>query len=300
MAVNDLESTHVSKAKNEHEDNSVVSTSSLADSRSALLKSVEKVINSYSSSAKPPVARGSFDLVASLAHLFNAIARFPAIPNVLLLDAYDLEAEHIIGSEEYRSLPLPEIPRNAIAAQLKYRKESTRQLIIYGRGRYNFGITPNSQDGIHYAAIFNKYSKNLPYNVVEEDQRKIADAPDIRMIWEFYEQSALCAGVSREDVGKQFEAEWGVNMHECAPPRLSKDPETRRLIELWERKRASLYKECRYPVLEGIRSAGMMDFPVDRRGRIVWDEKKFGIFRLIVTKIDKESGEERGDLPMRE
>ena len=89
-------------------------------------------------------------------------------------------------------------------------------------------------------------------------------------------------------------------MHEYVPPRLSKDPETQRIFELWERKRAMLYKEHRIPIMEAIRSSGMMNFPVDLRGRVIWDEKKYGIFRLIVTKIDKKSGEECGDLPAKD
>ena len=232
MVANDLESTHVSKLKDESDTDSPAwpSTSKLPDSRSDLLASLERTINSYPT--RPPDfrrGRGTFDLVGSFTGMFNAVGKFPAIPNALLLDAYDLKSEHVVGSDEYRSMSPPEIPENAIAAQLKYREESTRQLIIYGRGQYNFGITPNSQDGIHYTVryshvlsgfgretyyscmpiqtIFGRYSKRLPYNVAKEDQRKIANAPDMRMIWEFYEQSAQQAGVSREDVGKQFEAE---------------------------------------------------------------------------------------------
>ncbi|KAK1216604.1 hypothetical protein PQX77_020724 [Marasmius sp. AFHP31] len=293
MAVNDLESSHVSKMKND---------SSNLDSRLALLEGLEEIVDHYSSSVKPPNCRGprgTFDVVSSFTYMFNAISQFPAFPDILLYDAYDLKAEHVTGSEEYQSLPQPVIPSNAIAAQLKYRKESTRQLIIYGRGRYNFGITPNAHDGIHYTTIFNRFAKNLPYRVVEEEQRKIADTPAIRVIWEFYEQSALRAGVSREDVARQFEAEWGVNMHEYVPPRLSKDPVIQRAIEFWERERALLYRKCHYPTLEAIRSSGQGNIPVDHRGRVIWDEKKNGIFSLIVTKIDKYSGEECGDLPSR-
>ena len=38
----------------------------------------------------------------------------------------------------------PETPDDAWAAQLKYGEESTRCFILYGRGKYDYGITPTS------------------------------------------------------------------------------------------------------------------------------------------------------------
>ncbi|KAL0566000.1 hypothetical protein V5O48_016019 [Marasmius crinis-equi] len=276
MAINDLESTHVTQQKSELSED--FKPFDGQGSRSALLKVLERLINDY---AVPRLQCSPRDVVGIMTRMFSAISEFPAIPNVLLLDGYGL-SEHISGSEEYRRLPQAEIPANAIAAQLKYREESPRVLIIYGRGQYNFGITPNSIDGVHYMSIFQRFKNSLPYRVVEEDRQKIADATSIRVVWEFYEMSAKYAGVSREDVGRQFEAEWGVNMHKYVPPRLSADPEVQRITTLWEKKRAEVYKECNLPHLQLARSSG----------RVVWDERKNGMFRLIVTKIDKESGEE--------
>ena len=47
-------------------------------------------------------------------------------------------------SEENRIDTAPELTQDAWAAQVKYFEESTRIFILYGRGKYNCGITPNS------------------------------------------------------------------------------------------------------------------------------------------------------------
>jgi hypothetical protein len=43
---------------------------------------------------------------------------------------------------------LPKLPLNPLKAQLKYKDESQRYIILYGSGEYNYGITPNSDMGI--------------------------------------------------------------------------------------------------------------------------------------------------------
>lgn len=38
----------------------------------------------------------------------------------------------------------PIYPQNALAAQQRYKKHSTRCFKLYGRGQYNYGVTPNA------------------------------------------------------------------------------------------------------------------------------------------------------------
>lgn len=42
------------------------------------------------------------------------------------------------------TLPPPVLPADAFAAQKKYKEESIRCFKIYGRGNYDYGVTPNS------------------------------------------------------------------------------------------------------------------------------------------------------------
>jgi hypothetical protein len=47
-----------------------------------------------------------------------------------------------------RKSALPKLPQNPLQAQLKYKDESQRYIILYASGEYNYGITPNSDMGI--------------------------------------------------------------------------------------------------------------------------------------------------------
>lgn len=51
----------------------------------------------------------------------------------------------------------PSLPTDAWAAQVKYYEESTRQFILYGRGKYNYGITPNSDMQLKINVSSSKY-----------------------------------------------------------------------------------------------------------------------------------------------
>ena len=50
---------------------------------------------------------------------------------------WEISAENGVDS-------FPGLPENALAAQERFKKESTRCFILYGRDRYDCGITPNS------------------------------------------------------------------------------------------------------------------------------------------------------------
>lgn len=63
------------------------------------------------------------------------------------------EADTINGQEEVQAREIseenavdtpPSLPCDALKAQIKYKEESTRTFILYGRGKYDYGVTPNS------------------------------------------------------------------------------------------------------------------------------------------------------------
>jgi hypothetical protein len=58
------------------------------------------------------------------------------------------EAEAKSKTVEDDESGLPKLPLNPLKAQLKYKDESQRYIILYGSGEYNYGITPNSDMGI--------------------------------------------------------------------------------------------------------------------------------------------------------
>ena len=51
-------------------------------------------------------------------------------------------------SPENRFPSAPSLPKDAYAAQAKYYDESTRYFILYGRGEYDYGITPNADSQV--------------------------------------------------------------------------------------------------------------------------------------------------------
>lgn len=50
---------------------------------------------------------------------------------------WEISQENLVDSP-------PVLPENALAAQEKFKDESTRCFVLYGRGKYDYGITPNT------------------------------------------------------------------------------------------------------------------------------------------------------------
>lgn len=67
------------------------------------------------------------------------------------MDAYNLNTADVKAqrvSAQQAKNALPELPSDPLEAQMRYKEDSTRYIILYGTGEYNFGIPPNADMGI--------------------------------------------------------------------------------------------------------------------------------------------------------
>ncbi|KAK0200700.1 hypothetical protein DFS33DRAFT_1490081 [Desarmillaria ectypa] len=135
--------------------------------------------------------------------------------------------------EERSDLPPPVLPANPLAAQLRFHRKSTRFFVLYGRGEYDYAVTPNSTIGIILSVrvilVLNEESpslhrayqtflcrlfkflkrKRMPLSM--DQQRALNETRGVQTIFEYYEASGEKAGIPVSDVGRQFEAEYGSN-----------------------------------------------------------------------------------------
>ena len=94
-----------------------------------------------------------------------------------------------------------EIPSNPLEAQIKYIENSARTFKIYGRGEHNYGVTLNDMMSGHF--------RNAYYESKEQAQdRPAAEASAV--VWDYYVAAANNVGVTKTEIGAQFEMELGV------------------------------------------------------------------------------------------
>ena len=205
-------------------------------------------------------------------------ARFKKlVPSVNQLNAKDGETQ----------LSVPKklgIPEDALAAQLLYKENSIRHFKIYGRGEYNYGVTPNADQGVLLDLCHSRLIKK-PRPKSANEKRSIANGSELRCIWDFYVAAAAIAGVPKADVGLQLEAEYGVPWTYLPTPATEMTgPEAAHKKALHKQKSLQM-KRAMLKTAEGRRI-----IPVDDRGEPIWDEAKNGQFALIVVRIDKNEG----------
>ncbi|KAF2103749.1 hypothetical protein NA57DRAFT_50618 [Rhizodiscina lignyota] len=176
------------------------------------------------------------------------------------------------------------IPEDAVKAQKRYRDKSTRTFRIYGRGEYNYGVSLNSDVAIQMDIAYGRLAKaGRPKS--EEEKRSLASAWPLQLIWDYYVATAKKAGVSKEDVGLQLEAEYGVPWTYMPTPK----PEwTGPQAEAMKAK----FKEASLQVKRQLMKnpEARRYIPTNANGDIVWDEEKNGQFAVLVVKIDKGDG----------
>ncbi|KIK67560.1 hypothetical protein GYMLUDRAFT_257417 [Collybiopsis luxurians FD-317 M1] len=165
-----------------------------------------------------------------------------------------------------------EYPKNALAAQQKYKDQSTRCFKIYGRGEYDFGVTPNSHMGTAD-----------PLKDASKWCQTFCEFKPLQTIWEFYWAAAQKAGVAKEDIGRQIEEEYGVDPIPFLPPPPSKAEERARKAKFRE---GSL--KLKREMLRNEKTRAHIR--VDAHGEPIYSEEIGGQFALIVVKIDKGSG----------
>lgn len=178
--------------------------------------------------------------------------------------------------------PIP-LPDDAFAAQQQYKDNSTRCFKLYGRGKYNYGITPNSDMAVMIDIAHNRLRDHgRPSSVMEKMQ--IGGSWPLKTLWDYYWAAAQMTGeLSKEDIGRQLEAEYGVNPIPCLPPPPTMEEEAQQKAEFKEKSLATKREMLKHAETRKY-------IPTGPKGEPVWDEKKMGQFALLVVKIDKGDG----------
>ena len=190
-------------------------------------------------------------------------------------------AKVLSSSPEQGAAPIA-YPQDALRAQQRYKDESKRCFKIYGRGKYDFGVSPNSDMAIMidicHSRLVEAGRLQLP-----RDAAIIGQLWPLHCLFNYYWAAAQKAGVSKEDVGRQLEAEYGVNPIPFLPP-----PPTQAEADA----RKASFKEKSLGVKRELlkNSEARPYIPVDARGEPVWDEEKNGEFVVIVVRTDKGRG----------
>ncbi len=179
----------------------------------------------------------------------------------------------------------PQLPPNALAAQQRYKDDSTRMFKLYGRGEHDYGVSPNSDQQIKIDIMHERLLKaGCPGPFNQESQDFIGTAWPLQELFNCYWAAAQKTGglVTKEDVGRQLEAEYGIN-----PLPYFKEP----TIAEAEKRRA-VYKEGMMKIKRKMMKTpeGRGYIPVDGRGNPVWDEAVNGEFTMLVVKINKGNG----------
>ncbi|KAF7331320.1 hypothetical protein MKEN_00009400 [Mycena kentingensis (nom. inval.)] len=122
----------------------------------------------------------------------------------------DTKYPEINTTPHYRSLPPPSLPADALSAQQAYKAADRRCFKLYGRAEHDFGVTPNSDMGVLIAMLHARLVKaGRPQTKAEK--AALAQSRPMLLLWAFYYAAASVAGIPKEDLGRQLEAEYGVN-----------------------------------------------------------------------------------------
>ncbi|KAK0433196.1 hypothetical protein EV421DRAFT_1910345 [Armillaria borealis] len=201
--------------------------------------------------------------------------------------------------DERFDLPPPILPANPLAAQLQFYEESTRFFILYGRGEYDYAVTINSDVGIILLTFQERLlgflkGKRTPLSV--DQQRALNENGGVQTMFEYYEAAGKKAGIPASDVGRQFEAEYGINPLRWRTKEQN-DPAWRKA---YDGAKEAIHKKHTIPILKAMNQSQVVPrgmIPVDKSGNPVYDPKINGRFSLIITKVSKATGMECGDLP---
>ena len=131
---------------------------------------------------------------------------------------------------------------------------------------------------------------------------EIARSGIAQSLFALYEAGGRKAGLSVTDVARQFQAEcvrrlalarlldadrYGADMRFTRRPILEEESAAER----------AAFKKNKLDILREVRKKSPQHVPVDKHGNIIYDEAKHGRYAVIVTRVDKRTGEECGDLP---
>ncbi|KAK0457014.1 uncharacterized protein EV420DRAFT_1480889 [Desarmillaria tabescens] len=218
-----------------------------------------------------------------LATYCNALTQYPSeFP--ALLNSASLQTLQV---SETTDLPPPALPRDALGAQLRFYENHKHQLfILYGRGEYDYAVGHNTQMAMLHSIVQLRIfelleGKSRPLS--EEDQITMNSWSGVQTFFEFYEAAGKKAGLPANDVGRQFEAEYGVNPLVRRTPEQN-DPMWR---TAYDRAKESIHKKYTLPVLRQLsqhpKTRGTV--PLDSNGEPIYDPKVYGRFAFIITKL---------------
>ncbi|OTA60854.1 hypothetical protein K449DRAFT_77567 [Hypoxylon sp. EC38] len=175
------------------------------------------------------------------------------------------------------------IPEDALEAQHRYRENSKRDFRIYSRGPYDFAVSTSKQPSIALWVAHVRLWASVP-PLTEAAKREQAELWTLQWIWDYYVAAAKKAGVAKEDVGQQLEAEYGV------PWTYITDSIMGRTDGGIEAKKER-FKEVLLDFLNDFKETegGMGGVEVDEDGNVIWDEEN-ELFGVTVVKIDKGDG----------
>ncbi|KAI0106125.1 hypothetical protein F4776DRAFT_646435 [Hypoxylon sp. NC0597] len=103
------------------------------------------------------------------------------------------------------------IPENALEVQNHYIECNSimGRFRIYGRGKYDYAVSANELPSIVTSLVYQELYMT-PRPETEAEKRELAEDFSLRWMWDYYVAAAAKAGVAKEDVGRQLEAEHGV------------------------------------------------------------------------------------------
>ncbi|OAG09879.1 uncharacterized protein CC84DRAFT_1213256 [Paraphaeosphaeria sporulosa] len=213
-----------------------------------------------------------------------------------LIDASDI-AQSIAGAQEDTAggaqqrpdatkdaLPPIPLPKDAHAALVRYMETSRRCFRIYGRGEYDYGVSPNMDQQLLIGICHDRLLKlGAPGPWDEKTKILIAGSSEMYTIWNYWWAAGRKVCLTEEDIGRQLEAEYGVDPRPWLPV-LSK-------AQLLQRKAMFKAKslELKRAMLKSDPEAQKV-IPVDSKGEPVWDEKIHGEYVVQVVKVSKEDG----------
>lgn len=176
------------------------------------------------------------------------------------------------------------IPKNALAAQTRYRDTSTRIFRVYGRGEYDYGVSLNADMATFFNIYYNRMQK-APRPKTEQSQRSYAAVPVLQTIWDYYVAVANKVKMTKPEIGAQFELEYGVpwTMMPKAKPEWT-GSEAVALKAKFKERSLKVKKE----LLKNPEARPYI--PTDEKGEPIWNEEKYGQFAVLVVKIDKQDG----------
>ncbi|KAK0189395.1 hypothetical protein F5146DRAFT_1050800, partial [Armillaria mellea] len=213
----------------------------------------------------------------------------------VLLDSPYLQTSPV---SEATSPPPPILPKGALGAQLRFQDNNSRHFfILYGRGEYDYAAGHNTQVSMLHMIIQKRIlglitGKSRPLS--EEDQAMMNRWGGVQAFFEYYEAAGKKAGLPASDVGRQFEAEYGVNILARRTSEQN-DPMWR---NAYDRAKESIHKKYMLPILKQLskhpKTRGTA--PVDSNGEPIYDPKVHGRFAFIITKVSKKTGKACGDL----